>query len=1138
MAENPDALTRRIQLLAAASVDEPEGEGAAVAALVGALRAEIGSLKAELGALRSDTGAVRSDLDGLGGRLTGSVAASRSETGTLVRRVAELSTRLDGVGGRVDDVRNGLPGLSRELREGLEQIPVRTSSRLDELLIQLEQLVGDRVEGAATDIRRTMTAALDREIQTTAQARAAMEDTRGALESRLAVLEDTLDGLSERIEALARDGASTTTERLERLAQSVEGLDRRVAEEGRDSAELLVDRVGEVTGTRLAELENTLFDRIADVLRLRNDDLRRELMGALAVARGEAQQDREAVAEIAATVRSTLDGFGSTLSESMTGLGDSVSAALAEGRGQTRADFEQFADRFGGVVDALRADLVEREETSAGRITGLQSSVEGRLEQVRAQVATAMTVISADVATEIGTLTPRIDELTVAASAVNESVRLLRSDVVGTVEALRDRLVSANTDSTEVLRGAMTETRAEVAEITRALREDLLERIEEKYAGVADRLGELARDVTGSTSATRATAERLSVLAGLSEQTTSSLTDVRAAVEQRLDQLDTSVGAHVITLESTFTSRLADVRAELEAGAVGTRESGERLTALTAATERQREEVQARLDVVRDDMVEAARDLRKELITQAAAQVAGLTERLAGLDSTVNASSARLTDRLDALDGALIRNSEVAEQTTAGLARVDGVTSELQTAVSSFRLEWPTRTFEVVQGAKAVAEGVVLEIRSEVEVQLERVREELARAVAGVADASSGLGSGTEQLSEAGKALVDYLERRDLLLEAERDRVLYEVLDTFAAGLSVKDRAALAERVGSAVDRRRDARDAQRYRTAPPAPVRPNPDDLPSAVRQLVPAEPSVVAAPAARAKTKPAPRKTAAKKVAASPPPSADRRGSARTGGQPGTRAASVVPAKPAARPVPAGPPAKSSAGRPSGATSGGSTPRSTSPAPPKPAPARSAAARTAPVPPPAVKPIPGKSVPGKSVPGKPVPGRAGAGKPVPGRAGAGKPVPGRAVPGQAPARSKAAPARSAASSPAGGTPSRYPAASPKPPSDFTAVKVRPTASGGAGRSSPPQDRQQTPTQDRAFAADRRGRLDAMPTVPGPNVALDAAAPPSRSSRPAPVRYEEPEAETSWASRASAAEDDESNEDVSLRALFRRRRS
>ncbi|TAL12077.1 MAG: hypothetical protein EPN99_17125, partial [Frankiales bacterium] len=119
-AEHPDALTRRIEQLAAASSDDPEGEGAAVAALVGALRAEIGAVRAELGSLRSETGAVRSDLDGLGGRLTGSVAASRSETGTLVRRVAELSARVDGVGGRVEDVRNGLPSLTRELREGLE----------------------------------------------------------------------------------------------------------------------------------------------------------------------------------------------------------------------------------------------------------------------------------------------------------------------------------------------------------------------------------------------------------------------------------------------------------------------------------------------------------------------------------------------------------------------------------------------------------------------------------------------------------------------------------------------------------------------------------------------------------------------------------------------------------------------------------------------------------------------------------------------------------------------------------------------------------------------------------------------------------------------------------------------------------
>ena len=40
-AEHPDALTRRIEQLAAASSDEPENEGAAVAALVGGSRSQL-----------------------------------------------------------------------------------------------------------------------------------------------------------------------------------------------------------------------------------------------------------------------------------------------------------------------------------------------------------------------------------------------------------------------------------------------------------------------------------------------------------------------------------------------------------------------------------------------------------------------------------------------------------------------------------------------------------------------------------------------------------------------------------------------------------------------------------------------------------------------------------------------------------------------------------------------------------------------------------------------------------------------------------------------------------------------------------------------------------------------------------------
>ncbi len=468
-AEHPEAPTRRIEQLAAASSGEPESENAAVACLIGALRAEIGTVRAELGSLRSETGAVRSDLDGLGRRLTGSVAASRSETGTLVRRVAELSTRIDGVSGRVDDVRTGLPILARELRKDLE-----------------------------------------------------------------------------------------------------------------------------------------------------------------------------------------------------------------------------------GAFAALRADVVGRDDVAAGQLAGIQTSVEA----VRSQVTAVTTTLRSDLSIEIGMLTPRLDEISVGGMATGEAVRSLGSDVTGALEGLRDRPLIVTGKSVEQGGHAVAETRSAVQGTTRATREDLLARIEEQYAAVAERLGALAADVSGSTAATRESGERLAALATLSDE-----------VRRTLDELLDMVGSSTDALRS------------------------------------------------------------------------------------------------------------------GRLARADGKLERL----------------DVVQGVKAVAEGVVGDLRAEVEAQLERVRQELARATEEVEVARDGLDTPT-RLSRAEKALVAYLEQRDRLLETERDRVLHEVLHSFAARLPAKDWTALARRVSEPVARRRKARDAGSYHGAV---SEPNPPavEVSGEIMRLVPDDMAAAAA-------------------------------------------------------------------------------------------------------------------------------------------------------------------------------------------------------------------------------------------------------------------------------------------------------
>jgi hypothetical protein len=150
-AEHTDALTRRIEQLAAAALDE--GDGAALAALIAALRSEIGAVRVDVGSLRSETGGLRSDLE--------------------------------------------------SLEEGWSRPSTPASARPPAL-----------VRRFATELDETVTSALDDAARATAATGSSLDDARGALESRLAVLEDVLDGLSERIEALARDGAVTTTAHL------------------------------------------------------------------------------------------------------------------------------------------------------------------------------------------------------------------------------------------------------------------------------------------------------------------------------------------------------------------------------------------------------------------------------------------------------------------------------------------------------------------------------------------------------------------------------------------------------------------------------------------------------------------------------------------------------------------------------------------------------------------------------------------------------------------------------------------------------------------------------------------------------------------------------------------------------------
>jgi methyl-accepting chemotaxis protein len=331
--------------------------------------------------------------------------------------------------------------------------------------------------------------------------------------------------------------------------------------------------------------------------------------------------------------------------------------------------------------------------------------------------------------------------------------------------------------------------------------------LERSRDALAERLEALARD--GATT-TRVLQSLTEALPGLDDRVRTELGHVREAFEERTQQL-----------AGVLARGLTDIADEVDVAATTTRDASERVTVLAEVTEVQRTEVERLLQGVRDEVQDSGRALREDLLGRTTQQLASLGQRLDQLQEAVAAGAAGVGDRLGAVDARAAQTADAVERALAGVEAVTAASERLRDTVESFRTEWPTRTWEVVQGARAVAEAVVLDVRAEVGAQLQDVRAVLERVVGTVEDARSGLDDGTDRLAQAGHVLVAYLEERDRLLEAERDRVLHDILDAFAAGLSARERSALAGRVSDVVARRRDARDAERYREALGAPVSP-----------------------------------------------------------------------------------------------------------------------------------------------------------------------------------------------------------------------------------------------------------------------------------------------------------------------------
>jgi hypothetical protein len=540
------------------------------------------------------------------------------------------------------------------------------------------------------------------------------------------------------------------------------------------------------------------------------DDARGALEGRLAVLEdaldGLAERIEALARDGASTTTSLLQGLDArvrglpaALAARDEELRAELLAALRAGREQAARDREatqELALAVRGTLDALSSALVDEDARAARQ----RAALEAGLDRVRTQVTTELTGVRRDlasqlatlVATQTGALGTRLEALTTAAGATEAALQELRGDLGTTVSELRERVLSTTAEAAS----AASSTAVRLQELT-AASEGLRRNFDELGSGMVSATSELVAEL-------RARSAREA------EHLRTSLDAVRSGFDARAEEL-----------AAALSRGLLDIAEEVDVAATTSRDAANRVTVLTEMAEVQRAEVERLLREVQADVLDAGQGLREELLARTSSLLGELGARLDDVEV-----------RLTGVDGTVAGGTVAAERVAAALDALTATSERLDAAVGGFRTEWPTRTYEVVQGARAVAEGVVLDVRAEVGARLDEVRATLERVVGTVDVARAGLHDGTDRLAQAGAVLVAYLEQRDRLLEAERDRVLHDVLDAFAAGLSARERSALAGRVTDAVARRRDARDAERYREALGEPVSPT-TELPEDVRTL-----------------------------------------------------------------------------------------------------------------------------------------------------------------------------------------------------------------------------------------------------------------------------------------------------------------
>jgi prefoldin subunit 5 len=471
--------------------------------------------------------------------------------------------------------------------------------------------------------------------------------------------------------------------------------------------------------------------------------------------------------------------------EELAAVLDGVAAALPV----LRAELAQLPEGTAGLENSLRhleETLLSRVDTAVGDLrrtvsTGLtQASAGGRAAEVAANDTRSV-------------LEERLAAVEDTIDGLAENIEAVTRDSIGTATQ-HIRQVDASLGSIgESLTDAVVSGHGETREHVENLAMQLRDIVELAFAGLDSRLSR-DRDTAAGGVAT---------LSGFLEA-------FQSSTEVRLEELEGAIGSGLTEARDALLAELTATIEQLTQANGDTRRLVEDETgALRADLADALEEVRDRISTLMIDSSESITGALDEQRTTFADTARVLREDV--LDR-VEESRADVLSTLDELRAGVSSAARHGEETGGRLRELAEVIGSLYATIGELRIEWDARSEAAVASAREAAEAATAEFRGEVDGMMASARAAMDRQAAAIDDAGALLNGGVAKLVTAGDSLLGYLAHRDQLLEQERDRVLHDALDAFASGLSAKERRSTANRLADVIDRRRDTRDAERWR--------------------------------------------------------------------------------------------------------------------------------------------------------------------------------------------------------------------------------------------------------------------------------------------------------------------------------------